>query len=36
MFKEIILHSDPHEKNAILRLGVLPKLIQNEIFLKVS
>ena len=31
MFKEIILHSDPHEKKMLsYGLGVLPKLIQNE------
>jgi len=31
MFKEIILHSDPHEKKMLsYGLGVLPKLIQND------
>ena len=35
MFKEIILHSDPHEKKMLsYGLGVLPKLIQNETIFK--
>ena len=35
MFKEIILHSDPHEKKMLsYGLGVLPKLIQTETIFK--